>query len=104
MRAPRISPAAYQRITLVALVLLAVIIVSGAAVRLSGSGLGCPTWPSCGSSTFVHVDASDHHKLIETVNRRFTGLVSIAVILAVTGSLMVLVVLSVSLIHLLSIR
>jgi len=87
VRAPRISPTAYRRVTLLALVLLAVIIVTGGAVRLSGSGLGCPTWPRCDASSVVHVDAGDQHKAIESLNRTFTGLVSIAVILAVLGSL-----------------
>jgi cytochrome c oxidase assembly protein subunit 15 len=87
VRAPRLTPATYQRVTLVALVLLGVIIVTGAAVRLTGSGLGCPTWPTCESATIVHVDAGDQHRLIESLNRTFTGLVSVAVILAVLGSL-----------------
>ncbi|MEO7556648.1 MAG: COX15/CtaA family protein [Acidimicrobiales bacterium] len=87
MRAPRISPTTYRRVTLLALVLLAVIIVTGGAVRLSGSGLGCPTWPRCDASSVVHVDASDQNKTIESLNRTFTGLVSVAVMLAVLGSL-----------------
>ncbi|MBV8949590.1 MAG: COX15/CtaA family protein, partial [Actinobacteria bacterium] len=42
-----ISPRAYRRITFVAALALAAIILTGAAVRLTGSGLGCPTWPQC---------------------------------------------------------
>ena len=45
MRVPHLSPLAYRRITIVAAVLLAIIIVTGGAVRLSDSGLGCPSWP-----------------------------------------------------------
>ena len=47
MRVPHLSPIAYRRITIVAAVLLAIIIVTGGAVRLSDSGLGCPSWPNC---------------------------------------------------------
>jgi cytochrome c oxidase assembly protein subunit 15 len=71
----------------VALVLLAVIIVTGAAVRLTGSGLGCPTWPQCEASSLVPRGATGVHGTVEFVNRAFTGLVSVAVILAVLGSL-----------------
>ena len=47
MRVPHLSPEAYRRITLVAAILLAIIIVTGGAVRLTDSGLGCPSWPNC---------------------------------------------------------
>ena len=68
-----------------ALVMLAVIVVSGAAVRLTGSGLGCPDWPTCYENQF-HAEFS-YHPMIEFANRVFTGVVCIAVILAVLGSL-----------------
>ena len=51
MRTFRLSPWAYRRITLVALLALAFIIVTGGAVRLTGSGLGCPDWPTWRAST-----------------------------------------------------
>ena len=41
-----ISPQLYARVTVVALVALALIVLTGAAVRLTGSGLGCPDWPN----------------------------------------------------------
>ena len=41
-----ISPARYAQVTAVALASLALIVLTGAAVRLTGSGLGCPDWPS----------------------------------------------------------
>jgi cytochrome c oxidase assembly protein subunit 15 len=86
-RAPRLSPATYRRITLVAAVLLGVIIVSGGAVRLTGSGLGCPNWPTCGPGRFTPRGASDVHGMVEFINRTFTGLVSVTVIVCVLGSL-----------------
>ena len=85
MRLPVLSPAAYRRVTLVALVALAFIIVSGAAVRLTGSGLGCPDWPTCADDRVVA--PLEYHAMVEFVNRTITGLVSVAVILAVLGSL-----------------
>ena len=41
------SPARYRSITGTALVALVVIVITGAAVRLTGSGLGCSDWPTC---------------------------------------------------------
>jgi heme a synthase len=82
-----ISPRAYRRVTFVAALALAVIILTGAAVRLTGSGLGCPTWPQCEPGQLVAKSASDSHQQIEFWNRAFTGVVSIAVMLAVLGSL-----------------
>jgi heme a synthase len=86
LRLPRISPEAYRRITFVAGVLLAVIIVTGGAVRLSGSGLGCPDWPNCSPGALVPRHASDVNAMIEFVNRVFTGAVSLTVIVAVLGA------------------
>ena len=83
----RITPRQYRWITLAALVLLSVIVVTGAAVRLTGSGLGCPQWPNCEPGRLTPHSATDTHAMVEFVNRTFTGLVSIGVILAVLGSL-----------------
>jgi len=88
VRLPRLSPVAYRRIALLATVLLAVIIVTGGAVRLTGSGLGCPEWPNCEAGRLTPHAASDVNAMVEFVNRLFTGLVSIAVIVAVLGSLL----------------
>jgi cytochrome c oxidase assembly protein subunit 15 len=85
VRLPRLSPRAYQRITLVALLAQVFIIVTGAAVRLTGSGLGCSDWPTCEQDRLVA--PFRYHAMIEFTNRTITGLVSIAVILAVLGSL-----------------
>ena len=85
MRLPRLSPAAYRRITFLAVVALAFIIVTGGAVRLTGSGLGCPDWPTCAEDRVVA--PWEYHAMVEFVNRTITGLVSVAVILAVLGSL-----------------
>ena len=81
-----VSPRAYRRITVAALVAVAAIVVSGAAVRLTGSGMGCPTWPSCEDGSLVPRGATGEHGWIEFVNRTFTGAVSVAVVLAVLAS------------------
>jgi cytochrome c oxidase assembly protein subunit 15 len=85
MQTPRLTPSAYRRITLVAAIFVGVIIVTGGAVRLTGSGLGCPDWPTCQASELI--GASQYHQRIESANRLFTGAVSVAVIVAVLGAL-----------------
>jgi cytochrome c oxidase assembly protein subunit 15 len=75
----------YRKITFAAVLALAVIVVSGAGVRLTGSGLGCTEWPKC-TETQVHAPLR-FHAMIEFGNRVFTGVVSLAVMLAVLGSL-----------------
>jgi cytochrome c oxidase assembly protein subunit 15 len=86
LRQARISPPAYRTITAVALVALGVIVVSGAAVRLTGSGLGCPTWPQCEAGSLVPRGATGGHGWVEFINRTFTGAVSVSVALAVLAS------------------
>jgi heme a synthase len=82
----RISPARYQRLTLLALVFLAIIIFTGAAVRLTGSGLGCNDWPNCEPGRLVA--ASNSHQAIEQINRLFTGLMAVSIMGALAGSLL----------------
>jgi cytochrome c oxidase assembly protein subunit 15 len=81
----RISPARYRTIAAVALGLLCAIVITGAAVRLTGSGLGCDDWPNCNDQRLI--DVSSNHAAIEQVNRLFTGAVALGVIAAVLGSL-----------------
>ena len=57
-----------------------VLVVTGGAVRLTGSGLGCPTWPRCTDRSFTPHGALDVHEAIEFGNRMLTFvLVAIAV-------------------------
>jgi cytochrome c oxidase assembly protein subunit 15 len=75
MRAPRVSPTAFRRLALLNVVLLVALIVSGAVVRLTNSGLGCADWPNCSATKLV--DVSTHHAAIEQLNRIFSGLIGI---------------------------
>lgn len=86
-RAPTLTPTAYRRITATALWSLVLIVVTGAGVRLTGSGLGCSSWPGCEPGQLVPHGASSWNPWIEFVNRLITGIVSVAVALAVLGSL-----------------
>jgi cytochrome c oxidase assembly protein subunit 15 len=81
---PRLSPRTYARLTAAVTWAVGVIIVTGGAVRLTGSGLGCPDWPTCTQDRLVA--EWDYHQMVEFVNRTVTGAVSIAVILAVLGA------------------
>ncbi|MFC7492431.1 MULTISPECIES: COX15/CtaA family protein [unclassified Knoellia] len=78
-------PQSYHRILLANLVAQVAIIVTGGLVRLTGSGLGCPTWPECVPGSYVPVreQAEGIHKVIEFGNRTLTGLVGLIAILAV---------------------
>jgi heme a synthase len=79
-----VSPAGYRRITLAVLVTQVLIVMSGAAVRLTGSGLGCSDWPRCEQDRFV--PATDLHAIIEFANRVVSLPVLVAVLLAVWGA------------------
>lgn len=50
------------------------IVVTGGAVRLTGSGLGCPTWPECEPGSLVNVPEQGIHGVIEFGNRLLTFL------------------------------
>jgi cytochrome c oxidase assembly protein subunit 15 len=65
------------------------IAVTGSIVRVTGSGLGCPTWPQCvaGSLTPVeHPDVAPLHQWVEFGNRTLTGLVGVIALLCVLAA------------------
>ncbi len=84
MSLPRLSPTAFRRLTVVNVVLLVAIIVSGAIVRLTNSGLGCANWPNCSATKLV--DVSTHHAAIEQLNRIFSGAIGVPIALALLGA------------------
>lgn len=80
------APPRPLRLVLVANLLVEVlIVVTGGLVRLTGSGLGCPTWPQCvpGSYTPVPHQAEGWHRYVEFGNRTLTSVVGVAALLAV---------------------
>src|ERR1700689_153138 len=74
-----VTPRQYVRFTYAALGALTLIVATGAAVRLTGSGLGCPTWPKCYGNVYPPLNT---HAVIEFSNRLITVPVSIAAGLA----------------------
>lgn len=70
-----------RRLALASIVANAGIVVTGGAVRLTASGLGCPTWPRCTETTYTPTAEYAGHGLIEFGNRLLTFLLT-AVVLA----------------------
>jgi cytochrome c oxidase assembly protein subunit 15 len=64
--AQTVSPVVFRRVALAAVGMLVLIVASGATVRLTGSGLGCPEWPTC---TTQHALPQSYHSYIEFGNR-----------------------------------
>src|SRR3954468_18034381 len=77
------SPAAVSRVALVNAIANGVIVVTGGAVRLTGSGLGCPTWPRCTGSSIVPTPELAGHGVIEFTNRLLTFALTAAAIATV---------------------
>ncbi|MFF7797338.1 COX15/CtaA family protein [Streptomyces olivaceus] len=72
-------PRTVQRAAFVALAMAVVIVVTGGAVRLTGSGLGCPTWPKCTDDSLTSTSEMGLHGVIEFGNRMLTYVLCAAV-------------------------
>ncbi|MEO3933221.1 COX15/CtaA family protein [Micrococcaceae bacterium Sec7.4] len=73
-----------QRLAVLSLVGQTLLIVTGGAVRLTASGLGCPTWPRCTDSSLVNTPEMGIHGIIEFGNRLLTfALAAVAVAMLV---------------------
>jgi cytochrome c oxidase assembly protein subunit 15 len=70
-----VTPEQYVLVAYIALGALTLIVLSGAAVRLTGSGLGCPDWPKCYGKAYPPLNT---HAVIEFSNRAITAPVSLA--------------------------
>lgn len=82
------GPHALRRWAVVSLILNIVIVVTGGLVRLTGSGLGCPTWPRCTEDSYVSHPQLGVHGAIEFGNRLFTLVLVIAAALTFISALL----------------
>ena len=74
-----VTPAQFRLVAYVTLGALTLIVLTGAAVRLTDSGLGCPDWPKCGGNPLPPLST---HALIEFGNRAISGLVGVLTMVA----------------------
>jgi cytochrome c oxidase assembly protein subunit 15 len=74
-----VTPNQYRRLAYITLAALTLIVMTGAAVRLTGSGLGCPDWPRCYGKDLPPLST---HALIEFSNRALSGLVGVLAVVA----------------------
>jgi len=80
VRLPRFSPTAVRKVALASVICFALLIVSGGAVRLTGSGLGCPDWPSCYQHHLTAVYS--FHPIVEFANRLVSAAVTVLAVVA----------------------
>jgi cytochrome c oxidase assembly protein subunit 15 len=80
-----VSATLSHRLNLVAMALVALIVITGGAVRLTGSGLGCADWPECSLGHLT--PALQFHGLVEFGNRLVTVVLTIAVAASFLGSI-----------------
>src|SRR4029450_8671133 len=86
LRSLTVSPTAFAWFVYAAFAALFLIVVSGATVRLTGSGLGCENWPNCGE-TFL--PPKDYNALIEFGNRVAGVVVGLTTLAAARAALRV---------------
>lgn len=84
LRSFTVTPERYAQIARFALWTLALIVLTGAAVRVTGSGLGCPTWPKC-TETSLYTELNTHG-VIEFGNRVLTSVVGFAALAGFLGA------------------
>src|SRR5947209_4646389 len=75
----RVTPRQYRTVAYVTLTALTLIVMTGAAVRLTDSGLGCENWPKCGGTPLPPLST---HALIEFGNRAVSGVVGVITVIA----------------------
>lgn len=87
-RLPRTTTPIVRRLAIASLVSQIAIVVTGGAVRLTASGLGCPEWPRCTADSIVTTPEMGFHGVIEFGNRLLTFvlvLIAVAMIISVLG-------------------
>jgi len=84
LRGLELSPARYFQLTLLSVGALWLIVLTGAAVRVTDSGLGCRHWPGCEAGR--PLPAKDYHAFIEFGNRALGGVVILVVLLTAVAA------------------
>jgi len=82
-----VSPRAFSRLALANFASMFLIVATGAAVRLTGSGLGCPDWPNC----FRHqltAPLGQWHSVVEDANRFVTVLLVVLTLVTVAAAVL----------------
>ena len=74
-----VTPIQFRRVAYATLTALTLIVMTGAAVRLTDSGLGCENWPKCGGTPLPPLSS---HALIEFGNRAVSGVVGVITVVA----------------------
>jgi cytochrome c oxidase assembly protein subunit 15 len=83
-----LPPAALTGSAGAALVASVLIVLGGGVVRVTGSGLGCPTWPECTAGSLTTTHELGIHGLIEFGNRAITGLLCLTVVAVLISALL----------------
>jgi cytochrome c oxidase assembly protein subunit 15 len=83
-RLPRTVDVRVRRLAVASLIGQTALVVTGGAVRLTASGLGCPTWPRCTDTSLVNTPEMGIHGFIEFGNRLLTfALAAVAALMLV---------------------
>jgi heme a synthase len=82
-----VSPALVRRLALASLVANVGIVLTGGAVRLTESGLGCPTWPRCTDESWTATSEMGIHGIIEYGNRTLTGVLGVIALAGLVAAL-----------------
>ncbi|WP_326556960.1 COX15/CtaA family protein [Micromonospora sp. NBC_01796] len=85
---PTVSLPLLRRLALASVVANVGIVVTGGAVRLTGSGLGCPTWPRCTDESYTTTPALGINGAIEFGNRTLTGVVGLIALAGLIAALL----------------
>src|SRR4051794_31573638 len=85
MRVPRVSPERFHDLAVAALAATVLIVITGGAVRVTGSRLGCSSWPNCEPGHLVA--PLGYHQWVEFGNRLVSTVIVIVTALALVGAL-----------------
>lgn len=81
-------PVVLRRLALASVIANVGIVITGGAVRLTGSGMGCPTWPQCEPGSYVASPETGSHGVVEFGNRTLTLLVALVALLGLVSALL----------------